>query len=254
MDYMNEFNQIYDTYLALMDRDYDPDFKYDKLKNVNDTKDQFFYFLLNFYGKNKRTQFFKDEYFDDVQGVTMFHGFRKAEHGANFLWDDVYHYGSGTLCLGFFTTNSYEEACDYSYYNSRMIDPLEMKISYENMIDMKILTRLCDALYKKEINKSKFRIDDEKLQKLCELKNFINSTNDKHFLRILTENPTSLAVVLGFDSVKMRVGSDTYIVVLNRGKISVCESDVKRFLRLAGNNYCDKEKLVVGGSNDYERT
>lgn len=251
----SDLDTIYNYYLDLQERFFNPDDKYDSLKNINDDNEQFFYFLIAFYGKNKFPKVISDSDWNNVRGIKTYHGFRKPEHGANFLWDTIYHYGQGTLCLGFFTTTSYEEASDYAYYHSRAYEPLEMKIPLDNIIELDDLNLLCDTLYRNKKDLSNIKIDDDRKQKFLQIREFINSKKDNFFKRIIIDNPTSLALLLGYDTVKMSMCNDTYVVVLNRGNIYVQESDVRRFLNSAGGEYKNFTYLIKSrGGNENDRT
>lgn len=202
--------------------------------------DNFTYFLIDFYNKNKFPRLVSDATFDSNNKAELYHGFKKYEHGASYLWDYVYHYGDGTYGSGLYVTDDWAEACDYGSVFCSYIAPLRVKLDTENYIELDLLDDVYASLQSRKEDISKFSLDEDKEKRYRELLDFINKQPDgDNFVHFLTRNTSSLAVYLGFDAVKhfFKTTGKYHMIVLNRNSIIFPERDFRRFMLGAGGEY-----------------
>lgn len=166
-----------------------------------------------------------------VQGSELFRGVRDIDHHANFLCDEEYHTGVGDACNGIFASSTYDKADLYSDKSSNRDCVLKFKTPEMKIIDddtLKIdLTRIFDG-HEPSVESHK--------QILEELKTFTLSIKNKNhqeaFFSMLLNDPSILAMILGYDAVYDH--NFPAFAILNRGKVVVSEKEYERICRESG--------------------
>lgn len=202
------------------------------------------YFCIDYFEKNKSPIVVPDNVYDASNAIEVYHGFKDYKHGANLIWDYMYHYGEGVWGSGVYTTDNINEAHHYTrdcgVLNYDRI--LKMKLYTDEIVDYSVIR---DAILNL-MNKERKGIvpypalDEQKQKKFEELRNFFDKVDDHDFKVHFLSNPATIGAYLGFDVV-VKPGESrrqsTHYLILNRSKILLPLSITKKFMENAGGRY-----------------
>ena len=168
-------------------------------------------------------------YFDylglQIKGTELYRGVREIEHHANLLCDEEYHTGIGDVCNGLFAANTYDKAALYKGQDTNLDCVLKFKAPEIKIIDddtLKIdLSRVFDS---KEPSVESHKQDLKKVKKF--ISSIKNSEHQDAFFYMLLNDPSLIAILLGYDAVYEH--NFPAIAILNRGKIVVSEKEYQR--------------------------
>ncbi len=222
-----------------------------------------FDYLLELFDYKNNPKLLTEKDYESLSQKELFHGFRKSEHGLEFLVSDNYHTGEG-FTGGLFLTNLKEEASNYTEnYKTNQKDEekiLSAKILSNNIVDYYDLKKLRTLLNSNNNELNQIKLSDKLAERLLKIKKLHellpqNINKDKFvefyifmenlktddfgyaFLQLFMDNLSSLAIVLGYDAIVYEknengfVGSQQgdYYILLNREKLAVSESELKKF-------------------------
>ena len=203
-------------------------------------------FLIDYSGYNGFPTVLEDKKFKQIDGKSWYHGFGRSEHGRTFLDSFSYHYGAGRYIDGFYLTDIITEA--YKYVQDKLMEENE-KFYYSDISlkEQKNLTAEFKMLEAKGVREEKLEefikkfnnleetsIEDEDVrQKLAQIRKFIELHKGDAEIGLFIDylmglNKSALAVYLGYDFMRDEVG---YMVMLNRTKLAIKQSDFDRFAK-----------------------
>ncbi len=198
-------------------------------------------YLVDVCGFNGLPKIVSNERFEANPSIPIFHGFKKFEHGAEYLGDKDYHHGIGWT-RGFFLTDKFKEAVTYtSFDNDNCLDDekkvVKAKLVTGKIIDSEDLTVGQDAALNGYL-KLLCEPSEEVSSKIEIFNSFVASIKSAYlkdlFMDSFVRVKSNLAVYLGFDVLlskpKFRNTSrGNYYVVLNRSALSVPKTEFDRF-------------------------
>ena len=211
------------------------------------TKDPYYHmlgYLIDYYGYNGFPQPIADEEFEKLPEKGYYHGFDSIQNGKEFIDSFNYHYGSGKIIRGFYLTDIRTEA--YKYVQDRLMEnDSNLRYSDISLQTQQGLTAKFKLINVKGISQKKLQewsnkfenfeedtIEDvEVREKFKQLRNFLRRHTGEKMSSLfgnvlISSNLSALAVLLGYDYIIDDVG---YVVVLNRGKMGVKQSDFIKF-------------------------
>ena len=251
---IDEAKMLANYYKHLLDRNTNNTSGYgilDEKGNILDARSDLYYYIVDMRGFNRFPLQVSHEDYENLKG-------KKLYHGANMLTHHNYHRGEGISGSGIYIAPDQNEAFKYTKidnpgkpteWNRDKI--LEMKFS-GRVIDELTLRRLAiEVSGDMELRTDLMAVEDvDKIKRLRDFvkKNIKDKKQAKSFLRVFYENESLLGIVLGYDATEVykRDWGTAHLVVFNRGKITVKESEVKRF--------CEKSTRYQSGAYSFENT
>lgn len=201
-----------------------------------------FVYLLGLRNFDRKPKVTNDIDYAKLDGGSLFHGFEKSDYGKNFLSEDDYNPGTGISCSGFFLTKNYYEALRYTVNFENEYVPFTSLRDYQNpnnILRVKIYkgngtTNTYISKLAKLLSKGKVQLDENK-EKMNELMSFIFDIEDKRlrkkFLKVFTNNPSNIAVYLGYDYMLDDLYSlNDNFVLFNRGILRVSQKEYDKFV------------------------
>lgn len=221
------------------------DMKKDDLGNIVNIENEFYRYVIDYYGFNGFPVVISDEKYKEFDSPELFHGYTKMSHPASYLSHFKYHYGQGYIS-GFYSTNSFQNAKKYTVEDEVSLVPrskqrvMKLKINPENVIglgELRQLSKLIDRTL--DCSDSEvFKRYHEYVYKIKLLRNFAYEKvqtercleNAKGFLELF-KNYSTLAVCLGIDTIIYKANNRlTYFIENDRSRVVVSESEAKRFM------------------------
>ena len=207
---------------------------YDRFRNKFCVPIRFYSYMIGLRGFDKFPMFLSNDDYDNLEKRKIYHGFKEFEHGASFLTDWNYHYGTGGAIGTYFSDNK-EEALEYARHVSDMTDGapdkiLESKIISSNGIEHLNLLHISDYIKNsRDMNLDELRVSSSvknKILKFIEFKNQFNQ-NDKDFQNFMKVfQVPMLGVYLGYDYIYYdSITDNKHFVILNRSAIAVSEKN-----------------------------
>jgi len=207
-------------------------------------------FLYEFNGFPK---ILTNEAFDGFNSAVIYHGLAKHEHGANYLWDPMYHMGHGNYGGGVYFSTNFDDAsvftCGLFKDDTKIITA---KLNSNKIIKYSVLEKIMQSLKLPNLNKDfslaeDLNLRDDIKKRLVEFKTFLrekyreNRDDAWDFIYLLSQNISALGVVLGVDAIENDDRPDFYrgkhIIVLNREKLFVPEKCAKTIFEKSGGEY-----------------
>ena len=202
-----------------------------------------FNYMIDLFGYNAFPSVKKDFEYTWLETPTYYRGVEDPKHNAQTLADFDYHRGIGVRGCGLYASKELQETYRI-YANDDPHSVLEFKLD-DN-------TRIVSCFKLSDIISSLNETDDfDKIdvpKGNCEaIYQFIKELDPEerqYFTAMLDVDPSKLAILLGYDAVKIDFRNCNHIIVLNRGKMVVRESEYKRIT--------DSSKIYKNGFVDFE--
>ena len=275
----NDLDIMYDYYLKLSN---DPEvdkkryyvtsnnMKKDELGNIMNLENQFYRFMVDYFGFNGFPKVISDEKYNNFNSPELYHGFVKMSHPSSYLSHWNYHYGQGYIS-GFFSTDSFKNARKYTvadelsfgYRSKKKV--MKLKLNPGKMIKIDDLEEIASIVNKKRdledsIVLKKYPEFIEELEKLriyVKIKSQQEKSikNTKGFLDLFTFS-SILAMYLGIDTVLYKgVYGFDYYIENDRSRVILSQSEAKRFMENGKNLkdcpvnlICDTEFDIISGA------
>ena len=225
--------------------------------NRNEIRYRLFEYMTSLYGVDGFPTIVSDEEYNDINCPVYYHGYKDYDHGANFLVHHNYHRGEGVDGDGFYVATNKSQAYRYTKIDNihnksewDMGKVLEVKFQgKKRMLDLH-LKNLAFVVGEGE-KVTEDEATEEEVEKINELYSYLKTTSasedvKKGFLKTIWMNESLLAIYLGADYIEVydRDFNLSHLVILNRGKVVVKESEKNRF--------CGKSKHYKSGAYDYK--
>lgn len=209
------------------------------ITNQNEA-DIIFQYISDLYGYAGFPQIVPNKKYKSLKVPSLFRSADNFDHLANTLVDFNRHYGWGRISSGLYSSPNKKHAL---FFHSHVINGknrfvrnrkryMEFKLDSQNVIPSKKLQKILEEFSYKLLQ------TDEKLNaKLIELKIFLRLiANDPVidgdlFMKILTDDLSKIAIILGFDAIVLENSMIKSVAVLNREKMVLSEHEYKRILK-----------------------
>ena len=239
--------------------DPDGDMKsFDDWGNKLDPKTELYAYVAALYGYNRFPNIVKDSDFESIQATKIYHGLENHQHGANYLWDPVYHMGKGNFGSGMYFSTDYEDA--RSFVGGMFKDETKIitaKLSSKNTVKYTTLCKIADHFLDDQLFfHDEVLLSFQMRENFLKLEEFLNhkDNQDYHmdvvgFKMLLSDNPSIIGVLLGADAVLNDDRPEFYcgqhIIILNRNALIVPEKCAKIIFQKSGREYCDAQYTLV---------
>lgn len=237
--------------------------------NDGDKRYRLFCYVTDLMDKNGLPLVLPDRKYKHCIGQKLYRGVYDVNFNASTLADFDYHKGDGIGCLGIYATDDEKKALYFSqryyFYNKNKPnkhDVVTFKLNRDSkIIDYDSLIEICNELrdfadkkrltLKELYSQKKFTKKcannkplDEAFESKQRLKYFLREIykTNKKLYEAITSSKSTMAILLGFDAIEMN--EEDNVVILNRGKIIVSESEYKRIT--------DASKNYKGGVIDFD--
>jgi len=223
----------------------DPQLEY---ASANDLSKSLFGFMTDAKKYNQLPAILSDHEFDLESGTTFYHGFKKPLYVNDFVNNFLYHYGNGLTSdnqyiNGFYLTKHKNLA---SLYTAREIEDTKadniLSIKLEDVKFIK-LSEIRELTTNPNNEKTKFYLEYKELQENLD-KLMIKTNNSREFRmykKAILSNFSTIAVLLGAeilidDEKTYNKENNEQVIVLNRGAVSLKQSEVNNALSKLNEN------------------
>lgn len=235
--------------------------------NIDKVNGAFFDFVIDFCGFNGFPQIVSDKEYEKIKNVSghkissnessineesseYFRGQPKYDFHANLLCDFNYHHGRGIICNGIYATSKKSYALAYCSRDAKNFDEnkiMKFKLASQNFVKD---TTLDDY--------RSFIVDGANCH-FANIKDNISAEIMKYFLNVLCKydrehfehqlvfDESIIAIIMGYDFVCVDQfdTDEPTIIVLNRGAITVSQSEFERI--------CKNSKTYNDGTPDFSQ-
>lgn len=231
---------------------------FDSVKNTNARIYQVFAFATDLVHNNAFPEVVSDKAYKNLNSTPLYRGVNSIDKHANLLVDYDYHYGDGLYATGIYASKSLKEAMEYAKNKN---DVLRFKLSDDAKVvdfngdyDGAMISNLYSAIVWhpnqtaierfNELNKDVDldKLDPEMKQNILTILDYFNDKDKMFdFTMDIFDNQSTVATLLGIDAVVL----GNSMLILNRGKMVVSESEFKRVT--------NRSKLYKGGVINFEQ-